>query len=170
MPRKKKELPQEEPPVIDRGIPQEGVDEEEAIGDPIENKVEVPKVSSKYKYPDLESENVRIGQGWPIHRHPLTPQTEAYGMYEYFRKMPKVPFYCPMNLGEAPGAWQWYQINTFAMEIKKGTMVQIPRQIAEELMESLKTTSDAIHPIVMSPDGPTPANLADKTSTKEFER
>jgi hypothetical protein len=118
--------------------------------------------ASKFRYPEIEGEGVRV--------RPFDPNGDAGRMYNNLASQPKVPCYCPLGLGEAPGAWQWYQANDLVIEIKKGKIAMVPQQVQETLMESLRLTSDAINPMVVAEGKVVPANIAFKGSQKEFEK
>ncbi len=50
-------------------------------------------------------------------------------------KQPKVTFMIPLAPGEKPGAYETVSINGYRLTIKKGAMVEIPKQVAEMLAD-----------------------------------
>ena len=56
---------------------------------------------------------------------------------------PHVNFIVPLAEGEKPGAFEEPQINGYKMKVPKGTMVNIPIQIANLLAEKYKIAMEA---------------------------
>ncbi len=50
-------------------------------------------------------------------------------------KQPKVTFMIPLAPGEKPGAYESVSINGYRLTIKKGAMVELPKQVAEMLAD-----------------------------------
>ena len=59
-------------------------------------------------------------------------------MKEALDKQPKVSFMIPLSEGENEGAYETVCLNGYSMKIKKGEMVELPKQVAEILADSYK--------------------------------
>ena len=59
-------------------------------------------------------------------------------MKEALDKQPKVSFMIPLPEGEKEGAYETICLNGYLMKIKKGKMVELPKQVAEILADSYK--------------------------------
>lgn len=95
----------------------------------------------------LKSEEVKSSQSFPQAQSREDIGIE-YGkmtkdMKEHLAKQPKVAFLIPLSEGEKNGAFETVQINGYRMVIKKGTMVQIPQQVAEILADHYRISSEA---------------------------
>ena len=82
-----------------------------------------------------------------------SPMSDAEQQFRYLIREPSVPFYIPLGWGEKDGAKQWVQRNELAMWIDKGRMVNLPKPIADQLMESLKMTEIAQRPFAILKNG-----------------
>jgi hypothetical protein len=69
---------------------------------------------------------------------------DAQKVKEALALQPKVDFYLPLEPGEKLGqAYETVTINGYRLEIKKGMMVSVPKQIAETLAEYLSISTSA---------------------------
>lgn len=59
-------------------------------------------------------------------------------MKETLDKQPKVSFMIPLSEGENEGDYETVCLNGYSMKIKKGEMVELPKQVAEILADSYK--------------------------------
>ncbi len=63
---------------------------------------------------------------------------DAKRMREKLNGQPKVDFYIPLTSGEKLGqAYESVTINGYRLEVKKGMMVRVPKQVADMLAEFL---------------------------------
>ena len=63
---------------------------------------------------------------------------DAIKVKEALAKQSKVDFYIPLDQGEKFGtAFETWTTNGYRLEIKKGMMVSLPRQVAQELADYL---------------------------------
>jgi hypothetical protein len=68
---------------------------------------------------------------------------DAKAVKEALAQQPKVDFYIPLEPGEKMGAFETVTINGYRLEIKKGMMVAVPRQVAEILANMLNISTSA---------------------------
>lgn len=68
---------------------------------------------------------------------------KAAKMKEHLDAQPKVGFVIPLGIGEKPGAIETWQANGYRLNILKGVMVMLPKQVVESLAESYQMTSVA---------------------------
>lgn len=99
-------------------------------------KVEKAPVKKTLKPAQAEKPVAKVSE------KPAVEMTEAQKIDEFHRigrerieETPKVPFMCPLEPGEKPGAVEVVSLNGYALTIKKGTMVMIPQPLAEILSE-----------------------------------
>lgn len=102
-----------------------------------ENISEAPATPpvSKYPFPGVDNEYVRVD------RFPIGGDEER--MYQHLSSQPKVSFFIPLNQGETKGAVASPQVNGLRVNIRKGVMVELPKQLAEHMAESLNLTIEA---------------------------
>lgn len=126
---------------------------------PVEEHVrEAPAKNTKgpdIDYASLEVPGVKVRRFNPVMEnvngeHVKSP---AWRMLENLVSQPKVPCFIPLGWGEKEGAKQFAQMNDLAFWIRKNQMVQLPRQLVEHLLESLKYTNEALNPFVIDGDG-----------------
>ena len=65
-------------------------------------------------------------------------KSDVQMMKEVLDKQPKVSFMIPLSEGEEEGAYETICLNGYLMKIKKGEMVELPKQVAEILADSYK--------------------------------
>lgn len=126
--------------------PEAEAEEEEEVSEEAEDVEEEPSKAPKAKEP-LQSEEVKPTSSFPQAQSQKDIGIE-YGkmsqqMKEHLAKQPKVAFLIPLSDGEKNGAYETVQINGYRMVIKKGTMVQIPQQVAEILADHYRISSEA---------------------------
>lgn len=68
---------------------------------------------------------------------------KAARMKAHLAAQPKVSFLIPLGFGEKKGAYETVIMNGYRLNIMKGVMVEIPRQVAELLAESYQLTAEA---------------------------
>ena len=68
---------------------------------------------------------------------------KAMRMKASLDQQPKVSFLIPLGFKEKKGTIETVILNGYRFEIKKGVMVQIPKQVAEVLAESYELEMDA---------------------------
>lgn len=91
------------------------------------------------------SQPVRTAQAEPVEEKPQRVVSGAELQKAYssdiertkaaLEKQPKVTFMIPLAPGEKPGAYESVTINGYRLTIKKGAMVEIPKQVAEMLAD-----------------------------------
>jgi hypothetical protein len=69
---------------------------------------------------------------------------KAERMRQHLEKQPKVAIMIPLLPGEAEGSTESVILNGYRLNIRKGDMVMVPRQVAEVIMESQQKTREAI--------------------------
>jgi len=65
---------------------------------------------------------------------------KAAAMKAHLAKQPKVQFLIPLGFGEKRGAYETVIMNGYRLNIMKGVLVELPRQVAELLAESYQMT------------------------------
>lgn len=70
-------------------------------------------------------------------------ESKAAKMKAHLAKQPKVMFLIPLTIGEKRGAVETWQANGYRLNILKGVLVEIPKQVAESLAESYQLTQEA---------------------------
>ncbi len=67
---------------------------------------------------------------------------KAESQARFFASEPKLPFFYPVRDKEVPGAdKEWCIINGLRLLVTKGVYVQLPKSVAEHLMECLNQTA-----------------------------
>jgi hypothetical protein len=78
---------------------------------------------------------------------------DAQAVKEALAKQPKVETYIPLSPGEKIGvAFETVTINGYRLEIKKGMMVSVPRQVFEMIREMLNIEASAGREYLVSND------------------
>lgn len=86
-------------------------------------------------------------------------QGKAAAMKAHLAKQPKVSFLIPLGFGEKRGAYETVIMNGYRLNIMKGVMVEIPRQVAELLAESYQLTAAAGENFLVDRDQAVKENL-----------
>lgn len=68
---------------------------------------------------------------------------KAAKMKEYLWSQPLVNFLIPLSFGEKRGAYETVTMNGYRLNIMKGVMVEIPKDVANLLAESYQLTAEA---------------------------
>jgi len=87
--------------------------------------------------------HVKTFDGFGINHDRFDIGSKAERMFDNLVAQPLVPFFSPFQGGEKPGAIVSPVLNGLRVNILKGVMVKVPRQIAEILAESMNATSAA---------------------------
>lgn len=77
---------------------------------------------------------------------------KAAKMKEHLEAQEKVAFVVPLGIGEKPGAIETWEANGYRLNILKGVMVRLPKQVVESLAESYQMTQIAGQEFLMDRD------------------
>lgn len=89
-----------------------------------------PKAQDSFLIPNVVVERGSHGQ-------------KAQRMKTKLASQPRVTINIPLELGEQFGATYPVTLNGYRLNIKKGVYVEVPRQVAEVVMESQRQTQEA---------------------------
>lgn len=109
----------------------------------------MPRKKKSEQPKELPRENVeKIGFEPPKKEKPVSVEAEQYKdktqrMKEHLDAQPKISFLIPLVSGEKEGAFETVCLNGHMLVIKKGVMVELPKQVAEILAESYKIQMEA---------------------------
>ena len=134
MPRKKKNLVAESSPVKEPEV----VQPEASVVEPQKPKVEgvLCKYCNRNHDKTFDNENVN--------HEKFDPGSKAAAMFENLVNQPRVPFFIPLEHGEQfndLSGIDSFNLNGLRVNLKKGVMLEVPKQIAEVKSESMNKTS-----------------------------
>lgn len=87
-------------------------------------------------------------------------QTKAMKMREFLHSQPKVTIMIPLDPGENPNTTVPVTLNGYRYTIKKNVYVEVPKQVAEVIMNSLKQTTAAGQTFLMNGDRPAKGGIS----------
>ncbi len=74
---------------------------------------------------------------------PARPMTKAEIMKDKLSKQPKVRIFIPLEKGESKNAVETVILNGYRLNIKKGSYVDVPQQVADIIKDGYQQTIEA---------------------------